>query len=121
MERYIRTKDGRIYDTEVNGAWEQTNGIIGIPTFGCVVKIPQDFITKQADTIEELCDEVVVKETWRDRPEVIQVGGCSKRFDCARGLYLGKPTTESIKGAIWTSKGLTYVAKMNSKGELKLL
>ena len=26
-----------------------------------------------------------------------------------------------IYGAIWTSKGLIYVAKMNDKGELELL
>ena len=27
----------------------------------------------------------------------------------------------TIKGAIWTDKGLIYVAKMNDKGELELI
>jgi len=67
-------------------------------------------IIKQANTIEELCSEFVIKGT--------------------RGLYLGIPLQEcelrnipitQIYGAIWTDKGLIYVAKMNEKGELELL
>ena len=34
--------------------------------------------------------------------------------------YWAKGWTE-IYGAIWTDKGLIYVAKMNDKGELELL
>ena len=39
-------------------------------------------------------------------------------------LYEDNPNYEfngCIKGAIWTDKGLTYVAKMNDKGELELI
>lgn len=30
-------------------------------------------------------------------------------------------TQKEVYGAIWTDKGLIYVAKMNNKGELELL
>lgn len=112
MKRYIRTKDGRIYDTEVNGAWEQTNGIIGIPTFDCIVKIPQDFITKQADTIEELCDEFVIVDEKINQHTIVR----------KEALLLFKPTpTWALYGSIWVDKNLIKVAKMNEKGELELL
>ena len=29
--------------------------------------------------------------------------------------------SDRLRGAIWTDKGLIYVAKMNDKGELELL
>ena len=116
--RYIRTKDW-VY--ELISDLNNKGYSVKVENYGTYRFVPKSTITAKADTIEELCDEVVVKETWRDKPIVIQAGGCGNRFDCARGLYLGKPTTESIKGAIWTKEGLTYVAEMNSKGELELL
>lgn len=59
MSRYIRTKNGEVFDTEVNGAWETTDGTIGIPTIWGIVVTPKAFIVKQADTIPELCDAFV--------------------------------------------------------------
>ena len=100
--KYIRTKEteyGCIIDT--TRYKEQT---------GEECYIPEDEIVKQADTIEELCDEFVIRGT--------------------RGLYLSIPLQEcelrnipiiQIYGAIWTDTGLIYVAKMNEKGELELL
>ena len=44
--KYIRTKDGHIYDT-----------------FNCVGKY---YVVKEADTIEELCDEFVSTNTLVD-------------------------------------------------------
>lgn len=65
-------------------------------------------IMKESDSIEELCDEFVVFN--------------GKSFVC----LLSKKPSEKYKGheiyaAIWTDKGLIYVAKMNEKGELELL
>ncbi len=64
-------------------------------------------IIKQADTIEELCDEYVGVVGNMHR----QLTGTNIRSwnDCA------------IYGAIWTEWGLKYVAKLNEKGELELL
>lgn len=95
--KYIRTKD-KIYSG------------IGTATFFLLDKggyIENADIIAKADTIEELCDEFVAvdKETKKH--------------------LLFFSTTDSnvyeIYGAIWTDKGLIYVAKMNDKGEVELL
>jgi hypothetical protein len=66
---------------------------------------------KQADTIEELCDEfVVVNNTCFNMPQLL-----GTKID--KDYY----KHEDVYGAIWTNKGLIYVAKMNEKGELELL
>lgn len=116
MSKYIRTKDGKIF--EYAGRERTPYGDL-ISANGTHYRY--DCVLKEADTVEELCDEVVVKETWRDTSIVIQPGGCSDRFACARGLYLGKPTTENICGSIWVNGNLMKVAKMNDKGDLELI
>ena len=66
---------------------------------------------EQADTIEELCDEFVV---WVGK----ECKAILPNYENAKMSYYN--LTE-IYGAIWTDKGLIYVAKMNEKGELELL
>ena len=68
-------------------------------------------ILKQADTIEELCDEFVLP-----KHKIIIT-----RFDLKHRYTKKDLEGEIIYGAIWTDKGLIYVAKMNEKGELELL
>lgn len=162
MSRYIRTKDGEIFDTEVNGAWETNDGTIGIPTINGIVVTPKAFIVKEADTIEELCDEFVMvnnadKQPFRisvkvinemrnnDDDRCVYSGSSEYAFNLAKEklekvkefcgtkenhdeyanyLYEENPDfkfTISLYGAIWTDKGLIYVAQMNEKGELELL
>ena len=103
--KYIRTKDGRI-----GTGWEIASKP-NVISFGQPHKfreqISKDDVLKQADTIEELCDEFVVE----DRDE----------FAIFHNLKLAKQTKGIIYGAIWTDKGLIYVAKMNEKGVLELL
>lgn len=126
--KYIRTKDGRIFEVmsgpDENEWYEQKDGII------C---LPKKKILKQADNIEELCDEFVVEHDsnlYNDNGRDIyyQVYGRA----CHRGDSYYDFTFEQIRtgriemggtlcGAIWTDKGLIYVAKMNDKGELCLL
>ena len=64
-------------------------------------------IIKQADTIKELCDEFVMISDGKHKLDI----GCHSYGDKKIQIY----------GAIWTNKGLIYVAKMNEKGELELL
>ena len=110
--KYIRTKEGKIIDIDKRYQWHLENGWINkrIKDKETFIKISHHNIVAQADTIEELCDEFLIKGT--------------------RGIYLGIPLQEcelrnipitQIYGAIWTDKGLMYVAKMNDKGELELL
>ena len=106
--KYIRTKDGiyEVVEDRKDGMW-------------AVVKEhkPDNYnfkmslrkITKIADTIEELCDWFVV---IRDSEYILASYSDMKNwFDSSREKY----------GAIWTDKGLIYVAKMNDKGVLELL
>ena len=74
---------------------------------------------KVADTIEELCDEFVLAKNDYFEYTIFRL------FTTAKSLKLesvkNKEVVANIFGAIWTDKGLIYVAKMNDKGELELL
>lgn len=109
MSKYIRTKYC-IFEVNENG--ETYNGY-GCKSKNGTIKIHKKDIIKQADTIEELCDEFRYKfcegdGKWYDKDEDI-TGALSEK------------EILTIRGGIWTSKGLIYVAKMNEKGELELL
>lgn len=122
--KYIRTKDGIFeyvdYDNEC---------IIPMPIIKCKDKLThcaEHHILKQANTIEELCDEFVIIR--RDD----NTFALAKYYPDDKTFYVKTADEEvslsgclmygyEIYGAIWTDKGLIYVAKMNEKGELELL
>lgn len=103
--KYIRTKDG-IYEVDVLSIH-----YIGETHFSCWdIKHTRAFndwhIIKQADTIERLCDRfVVIYENEEPVPY--------------KNYLDAVATQKEVYGAIWTDKGLIYVAKMNDKGELE--
>jgi len=124
--KYIRTKDGIIYRMVQIGYGQyraiDKNGNLLFGIEG-----------KQADTIEELCDDFIGvldngngSHIWYDdeylgidyadweTPEELSV----LKFKYAKS---NNSLNEVLYGAIWTDKGLIYVAKMNEKGELELL
>ena len=72
---------------------------------------------RKADTIEELCDWYVTFYSKDGHTE-----HCTY-YDLDRDLFqsLIRAKSFTIYGAIWTDKGLIYVAKMNEKGEFELL
>lgn len=102
--KYIRTKDG-IYK------------IIKDLYFGRLLLNNKEIVSlsdsdvKIADTIEELCDMFVCIR--KDNSKALL--SCVDEVLPLRMCYIG------IYGAIWTDKGLIYVAKMNENGELELL
>lgn len=108
--KYIRTKDGRVVDNEL-----------------MCIDFANNNILKQADTIEELCDEYVII-VGNEYPHYLH----AKYFSIDKTFYIYKIDKKTnleeclrfnyvVYGAIWTDKGLIYVAKMNDKGESKLL
>lgn len=111
--RYIRTKDGKIwsfskpYGNFVYEGGDKKNGKwwfeIGEPV-------------KKADTIEELCDCYVVYEKSGGF-----VGEHHTYNDLELAKYGANEHVSIVYGAIWTDKGLIYVAKMNEKEEFELL
>lgn len=110
--KYVRTKDGRIY--QIYDKVFEYKGDKRYQLVDSRFEISLNDIVKQADTIEELCDEFVIADV---------------EHKCWERVF--KPALESvlkdyekpyeIYGAIWTDKGLIYVAKLNDKGELELL
>lgn len=115
--KYIRTKDGEIIDTERYG--NLVHNSLGYVTYLGAVIIKEKDIDREANTIEELCDEAIVIEQWRNKPFVLLVGGNGTPLSCARAIYL--PQGCIIYGAVWVDANLIKVAKMNEKGELELL
>ena len=111
--RYIRTKDGRIIDTtkypEHPASWS-------------VQASDYALTIKESENIEELCDEFTYEydknskhiKCWKDTNTGIW-------YDYDVDFKLNKKEISAIKGAIWTDKGLIYVAKMNENGELELI
>ena len=131
--KYIKTKDG-IYDTYSThiqlGKAKITNEIkyyYQSNAYSIPFKLE---VLSQADTVEKLCDEfdIIIPagiyrygiyhmrfegygdfiRTWKEYKE--KHGNNFNHFEMI-GAY----------GAIWTGKGLIYVAKMNDKGELCLI
>ena len=121
MNKYIRTKDGKILDTDKrevytvtkneHNAYDLKEGDKFLLEKGKIIKITDEY--RQSDTIEELCDEAVLF----DKDNV-------PHYKSKEGniWYLGAGLfTESLRFGIFTDKGLIYVAKMNAEGELELL
>ena len=104
--KYIRTKNGIFRTTKNFVVDDIQRKYVAWHDF-------YEQILKEADTIEELCDEFVYENEKGNKiiEKILTFAG----FVYATGDY------EFKYGAIWTDKGLIYVAKMNSKGELELL
>lgn len=78
-----------------------------------------NYCSMTGDTIEELCDSEVI--VWKDStPSTWNKFLTKKEFEHLYSSFQRKKII-AIYGAIWTKKGLIYVAKMNDKGELELL
>lgn len=116
--RYIRTKDG-IYEID------ETMILTSMPPCYKVIKptdkyyaINKKSVIKQANTIEELCDKFIIHsrmENW------IRTSWGSTKEAISIYKKVLEGFIQEVYGAIWTDKGLIYVAKMNDKGELELL
>lgn len=96
--KYIRTKDGKI---------------VKHPHPNAEVFTFRYEILKTADTIAELCDEFVYSDNVF-KNVIYENYNALKILLKIRKNYI-------VFGAIWTDKGLIYVAKMNEKGDLELL
>lgn len=126
--RYIRTKNG-IYDLDKSIWYEFTGRKVRMPY--CEEYEKQPGLCKTADTIEELCDEFVDTSELKTTntggwlyDEFDSDNKCLVYYaeDERRTIPLNEfDDLSKIYGAIWTDKGLIYVAKMNEKGCLELL
>lgn len=120
MERYIRTKDGKIYDTERYAYTWSTPEMIGLGiSVNESISIPKSLILRHTDTVEGLCDCIVYecppKPGYDEyhRHEVGSVESLEWNRDPKRFA--------SVRGSIWVDGNLMKIAEMNEKGELELL
>ena len=125
--KYVRTKDS-VYDVYIDDLnsndkiHQEIAGFRVIHCRGLDKPISKENIVKVADTIEKLCDEFVLINKNSDLlPSTEKSYHDFSPYLDADIRRHEKPSYIEIYGAIWTDKGLIYVAKMNEKGELELL
>ena len=107
--KYIRTKDNIIDNIILN----LCDGVLSPQTLGYEV-------IKQADNLEELFSAIVLKGVdiifLNKEHTQYHFEGSDEWFD-----IIDTELRMGIYGAIWTDKGLIYVAKLNDKKEFELL
>jgi len=125
MNKYIRTKDGifGFCKTNVYGNIELIE-VYRSRNSPLLKVISEKDIINQADDIKELCDEFV-DITHKDYYTLDHKNGITYAYSKTH-RFIGHVDIRcegigQIMGAIFTDKGLIYVAKMNEKGELELL
>ena len=124
MTTYVRVinGDGEEYLTTRK---ELSDEIVAMQDEGFDAEIA---IVKEANSIKELCDSYVLCDVAAGQPIVGDLANDKHRFELVAAslhdLYLSKRITKKdywLKLAIWTDKGLIYVAELNEKGNLELL
>lgn len=113
--KYIRTKNGVYEVSELNeyATHHKSNKTLIIDKY-IDRYILNKTILAQADTIEELCDEFVV--IFEDKNHIVY---SEFKWAMDKAMWSGMPFI--IYGAIWTDKGLKYIAKLNEEGRLELI
>ena len=129
--KYIRTKDGIFEVVDENDRYYKCiNPQTSWATIKSKIENDEngiDYALAEADTIEELCDEFVglVKSTSSDFIIMRVMAHSLKELKESLKTKLNGEVYQGhydiVYGAVWTSKGLIYVAKMNEKGELELI
>ena len=118
MLKYIRTKDG-IYEVveDNNKEWGKQIVVKFPKNLNMKLADVKDQIINQSDNLDELCDEFVIDWLPTNHKDIFSIDEYSKKIieSC-----IGNDKT-NVYGAIWTSKGLIYVAKMNENGVLELI
>lgn len=116
--RYIMTKDGRIFDTSrICIPYQIVDNWIDFNSQG------RFEIAKEADAIEELCDEFIVWEESYSTPLTMSMREKEKYKQMKKIILLGLLTRLNcwMKLGVWTDKGLIYVAKLNDEVEWELI
>lgn len=113
MKKYIRTKDHIYKRLFIDKAIINE---LGVGACDKDLNPLNEDIIKESDTIEELCDGFVIKVKTG-----YETGYLITYHDEKLLKQDAYKNGADVYGAIWTDKGLIYVAKMNGKVELELL
>ena len=113
---YIRTKDG-VYEMDETNEKNLNSNVIDIYNcLGLENQIRKCDIINQSENLEELCDEFVIH-----RKEMNYNFVWNKERNVGFYYFCSFPEKYDVYGCIWTDKGLQFVARINSKGELELI
>ena len=129
---YIRTKDG-VYEVLSEYDEPEYTTLISNPVKAFDVKVTTrtsngsfirivygSEVISQSESIEELCDEFVVFDKEQPNGKFLYYKG----FENLKKEFIDFEKDKEkvvVCGAIWTDKGLIYVAKMNDEGDLELI
>lgn len=113
--KYLRTEDGRIKNRNKLICHAFREDYFSSNWNDDIEKYLQTKIVAEADTVEELCDFLIVKEKGQPHPfnpmgKFLGVLALSESWH----KLIKEGRIEWVKCAIWTDKGITYVAKMKS-------
>lgn len=106
--KYIRTEGDKIIGYDENSSELDKPTILHYP----------NKIVKEADAIWKLCNKFVF-ETLNGMEIRTSYTECKAYISRYKKVY--PSFIKKAYGAIWTAKGLIYVAKMSEKGEFELL
>lgn len=115
MSKYVRTENEIIYVGDL--IKDEYGNYCDPKNYETDMEVSNEYIIKESDDLKELCDCFVYMDT---KHNIIQYKYMIRNSLCSNDMKYMKMGTE-IYGAIWTDKGLIYVAKMNEEGDLKLL
>ena len=115
--KYIRTKDRIIKKEEKEQEYSGLHYFHSYDMNKSDYEYYEEDIIAQANTVKKLCDDFVV--VYEDGARIVYGDLKWAKEKAKTSLELGDKSI--IYGAIWTNKGLIYVAKMNEKGEVELL
>lgn len=131
MKNYVKTNDGHIYrltgqETIFNTTvFYEIDLNVPYADFQHTYRVSADDIIKDSDNIEDLFNVIILLETYDNEKYYSTLYKENleyyKRLECFAGNTKTKKGIDyEIYGAIWTTKGLIYVAKMNRVGEWEL-
>ena len=121
--KYVKTKDGKIYDMSNFVESKILNRKPYVSKINGDI-IYKTWISKKADTIEEICDCIIfVWENFKHNTifslEDYTLKNILSTIDKGPADLFN--TIKRIYAGIWTEKGLIYVAKLNHRKKLELL
>ena len=119
--KYIKTKTGVYERLEPSEECPEVEDNPWLLVVNGIINKHSDPIIAEDDTIEMLCDEFVLYDNQlktygvfdKMSTKVITFKWIKNNLDIYKGM--------TIYGAIWTDKGLIFVARMDDKGELELI
>ena len=109
---YIRTKN-RIYEVE---SVLRDNGFVKGYNVGEMAFITKDQVINQSESLLELIDEFVVIRGGTKTKQLVR----TDNIEYLKEMMKEDKRIVEVKGAVWTDKGLKYVAILTEDGGVEL-